>query len=243
MYVLFAAAVVAAPPWIESADFPRAAQEKAFAVTVRLRQPNGVNTATAVRLLKDGNAVYYLTAAHNVQDLNKVTIEVFTLQSFPNPARIVNNVIITDRWPDADLALLCAIETETEPVAAVCPPDAIPTEPTFPVLTVGCTAGKQPELLSERVLRTVLARKGPTVTRSIRSWEVEKSPALGRSGGPMFDRNGYLIGICSGSGRENGEAKGYFTHSAEIRAALEKSVIATPLKAAEAAKKPSSEKK
>src|SRR5262249_45749151 len=51
-------------------------------------------------------------------------------------------------------------------------------------------------------------------------WQTEKLPADGRSGGPIFDTNGYLIGICKGIGAEKGSTKGYYSAIDAIRRAL-----------------------
>jgi hypothetical protein len=49
-------------------------------------------------------------------------------------------------------------------------------------------------------------------------WEADKPQAIGRSGGPLVDTQGRVIGICSGT-REN---KGYYVSIYEIEASLKR---------------------
>ena len=49
-------------------------------------------------------------------------------------------------------------------------------------------------------------------------WETESAPVGGMSGGPLLDREGAVIGVCSAVSLANG--RGYFTHADEILAAL-----------------------
>ena len=43
-------------------------------------------------------------------------------------------------------------------------------------------------------------------------WQTSREPARGRSGGPLLDRRGHLIGVCSG--RAGGA--GYYTHAERV---------------------------
>jgi hypothetical protein len=49
-------------------------------------------------------------------------------------------------------------------------------------------------------------------------WQTEKTPARGRSGGPLLDRRGLLIGLDSGAG----DGKGYYVHVEELHAFLKR---------------------
>jgi S1-C subfamily serine protease len=45
--------------------------------------------------------------------------------------------------------------------------------------------------------------------------------AKGRSGGPLIDQRGFVIGICSGTS----DGKGYFTHTHEIHRFLKQNAF------------------
>ena len=58
----------------------------------------------------------------------------------------------------------------------------------------------------------------PGVETAVRVWETSQPPAQGRSGGPLLDRQGQLLGIGSGSSG----GKGYFSHLDEIERFLKR---------------------
>ena len=84
-------------------------------------------------------------------------------------------------------------------------------------LAVGWESGQAPTCLVEKGIRKKQARR-PQEKETIAFWEVERKHVSGRSGGPLVDEKGYLIGICSGSNQE----KGYFTHIEEIQRFLKR---------------------
>jgi hypothetical protein len=53
------------------------------------------------------------------------------------------------------------------------------------------------------------------------AWEVATAPVKGRSGGPLFDRRGFVLGIASGANLE----LGYFTHTEEIHRFLKSNAL------------------
>src|SRR5438093_1402336 len=84
-------------------------------------------------------------------------------------------------------------------------------KPALPALTVGCDgAGGAPAVAVD----TVRAEKnlGPRSPYKCNFFEADRPPAVGRSGGPLVDRQGRLIGVCSGT---LGGKKGYYVHIAE----------------------------
>ena len=93
--------------------------------------------------------------------------------------------------------------------------EAAPTkEARFAVLTTGCDKGAAPSCLTDEVRGKKLLRLGKDKASFF--WESSKAPVVGRSGGPLVDSKGRVLGICSG----NQEGHGYFTHLDEIHAAL-----------------------
>src|SRR4051794_18245985 len=106
MHTLLLTALLGGGPWVESSEFPQAAQEKAYKATLRLKV--GQNEGTAVRVGRSGPgpAMYYLTAAHVVGDAKEVDLEWFDPKNPDQPAGKIPLANVIGRWPEADLALL-----------------------------------------------------------------------------------------------------------------------------------------
>jgi hypothetical protein len=47
-------------------------------------------------------------------------------------------------------------------------------------------------------------------------WETERRVVKGRSGGPLLNRRGYLIGVAGGTDAD----RGYYSHTEEIHSSL-----------------------
>src|SRR2546430_1556077 len=77
-------------------------------------------------------------------------------------------------------------------------------------LGAGCRDGKGRACLAETVRRKVDARRPNEKVTTM--WETEASPAKGRSGGPLVDKRGFVLGIASGAN----DGKGYYVHPDEI---------------------------
>jgi hypothetical protein len=210
-------AVLAVPPWVDDPAFPRANQEKALAATLRLRNPKTAGEGTAVRVGREGRVTYYLTADHCVKDPT-VMLDRFTPQSYPDAEATLENVTVVERWPRLDLALLKSFWDEARPVAPICPADKVPAigKDGLAVLTGGCTDGDPPELQVDRIGGALKIKKPRLPGPALLAWEIERPPVEGRSGGPMFGPDGFLIGICSGTDGKHG----YYLHVDEIRKAL-----------------------
>jgi S1-C subfamily serine protease len=52
----------------------------------------------------------------------------------------------------------------------------------------------------------------PGEREAARYWETAAPPAGGRSGGPLLDRAGRVIGVASGAG----DGRGYYAHAEEV---------------------------
>jgi hypothetical protein len=82
----------------------------------------------------------------------------------------------------------------------------------FLALTVGCSNGQPPTCQVERILRVGLFSREEGGEKG-KCWEAANAQTPGRSGGAMLDKQGRIIGLCSGNNR--GE-RGYFCHISEI---------------------------
>jgi hypothetical protein len=140
-------------------------------------------------------------------------VAVFFVDSYPKPKVIYRSAEIVAKQPGlADLALLRLPTVDKMPsLVRLCPVTLLPTGPEIPAMAIGCDAGKAPSCLLEKLGGKKSARR-PEGKETSSFWEVDRKHVLGRSGGPLIDGRGYLLGICSGSNRE----KTYFTHIEEI---------------------------
>ncbi len=189
----------------------------ALAATVRV-----VNEATGAQgsgvIVKRREAfVYVLTAGHVAEGAERLELSTFSPASYPNPKSVYRATTVLARAPAADLAVLRLATTDPLPgVARLCPPDEEP-EGAFPVLTVGCDGGRAPTCFQDKVLRKGLVHKPGTGAAGL-YWEAERKPDRGRSGGPLFDRRGRVIGVAGGVG----DGKGYYVHAKEVHDFLAK---------------------
>jgi hypothetical protein len=71
--------------------------------------------------------------------------------------------------------------------------------------------------VDEVLWKKLVRRQG--AGKSAYFWELAGKQAEGRSGGPLLDKRGYLLGVCSGTNRE----KSYFCHTDEVRAFFKRS--------------------
>jgi len=141
-------------------------------------------------------------------------VYLYTAQSYPKVSREVRGTVM-QRWPNEDLAVLLVRLPDRPAVLRLCPKGETKIARPFPVLTVGSSRPDgPPEIIMDQVLDYKNIKK-PDGTEA-NYWEACKPQAVGRSGGPLVDQRGYVVGICSG--REKG--KGYYTHIAEIHYAL-----------------------
>jgi len=197
-------------PLVESADFSKDLQATALTATVRVTHPTTKFTGSGVIVRQDGAFVHLLTAGHIVGDAEHVTVDVFSAKSFPKPARTYQRVEVLARAKNPDLALLRLVTRDPMPgVLPICPADKLPPAREMRVLT--CGLGEQAlELWTDTAAGPKLVRKPTGETATL--WELRRAATPGRSGGPLLDQRGYLLGI--GSGRADG--KGYAVAIEEI---------------------------
>jgi S1-C subfamily serine protease len=178
----------------------------------------GAETSTGVALaVKDGFA-YVLTAQHAVSELaSEREVHFFTRDEYPRPARRVRAVEVAARWANPDLALLkVKVGSEPVPTLRLAGPGQRPTAYPFGAVSVGCSNAAAPTCRAEEVTAKRLARRPGGAIAFF--WELSVAPVPGRSGGPLLDDHGRVIGICAaGQG-----VRGYYTHLDEILVALKR---------------------
>jgi S1-C subfamily serine protease len=205
-------------PVVDAPQFPRALQQAALAATVRIenltRQVEGSGAVVAV----EGPFMYVLTAGHNVRDGKDFIVSVFDAQTYPKAKQEYAEVkVVAQSQGVKDLALLRVLIGKDQgpaPVAIRPKPRKLDLK-NFTVLTVGCSKGSAPTCLVEKVEAAKLLARSPGGEKG-KLWDLPAAQAPGRSGGPMLDSKGQVIGICSG----NNNGRGYFCHLEEIEAFL-----------------------
>jgi S1-C subfamily serine protease len=196
---------------VESKEFSRDLQLGAVQATVKFDVGG-----SGVIIKRQGPLVYVLTANHVVAEAGTVQVITFSKASYPKSATTYSGGTVIARAKDEDLAVIRFKTTDEMPgMLPLCPPKAIPTGDALSVLSVGCVTGEPPTCIAGAKASKKLVRR-PGVKEAVIFWEIDKEPAKGRSGGPLVDRQGRLIGICSG--RSGG--KGYYCHTSEIHKVL-----------------------
>ncbi len=184
----------------------------AITATVRINNLAGQMEGSGVLIGKSGPFVYILTAEHVVKGADRLEVSVFFRGSYPKPKAIYRSAeILAQTRGLADLAVLRLATTDVMPgFVPPCPKEGLPSAPKTLVLAVGCAGGRAPTCWPETFAQKKSARRKDGETGVF--WEVERTDASGRSGGPLIDAHGFLVGVCSGCKRE----KTYFTHIEEI---------------------------
>jgi S1-C subfamily serine protease len=218
--ILLALLAVGQTGQVESADFPKEVQASALRAAVRI--VNGATGAngTGVIVKQDANCIYVLTARHVVEKAEKVDVHTFSAESYPKAAKVYGSAQVIAQAKEQDLAVVRIATRDKAPgVLPLCPAAKAPNDKDFPGMSVGCNDGKAPTCRAETVKgRKVVKRPGedPLV-----SWEVAAAPKAGRSGGPLLDKRGKVIGVASGGN----DGLGYFAHIEEIERFLKQNVL------------------
>jgi S1-C subfamily serine protease len=202
---------------LDSKDFPKEAQVRAVTATVRVVNTAKGTEGSGVLLKRNGPLVYVLTASHVVDGAKRLEVTTYSADSHPRPAAVYRTAEVIAQAAGPDLAVLRLTTKDDMPGSVpVCPPSRIPEGKDFVALSVGCDGGAPAAALEDVKARRRVRRPGADA--AVVCWETAKAPAKGRSGGPLLDRNGYLIGVESGAGDD----KGYYVHVEEVHAFLKR---------------------
>lgn len=200
-------------PTVPGTVFPADAQWAAVTACPKITIPREASGTGVVVGVKGGFA-YLLTAAH-VAKYDGLFVEFTTRAAFPKAAWSAESPEVLARWPDPDLALI-RFPLGDKKVPAVPLAGAGQRPKRFPVTVwaVGVGGGEA------AVVRVDQLRAKKYIRRPDHEgaffWETDHPPDLGRSGGPLLDERGRVIGLCTARMGNNG----YYTHLDEIQAAL-----------------------
>jgi S1-C subfamily serine protease len=207
--------------FVQSDVFSKARQQAAFEATVRIYHDPSRSSGSAVIVGRKNGVTYLLTANHLVsgkavagrekEDLKKIEMTLFTVAGVDKPPKHAIATVVA-QMPNEDLAVLAAILPDHPGLVPILPYDKEKLIIQLPinVMTVGTSLDGPPEIRIDRVRDKKVIDK-PDQTKAL-YWEADIPQPLGRSGGPMIDARGFVIGIASGTEHR----KGYYTHIDEI---------------------------
>lgn len=214
------ALVLLTTPSQASADFSAELRQRAVRATVRVTNRTRDLTGSGAVIAVRGGHLYILTAQHVIEGTRNLEVALFAKEGAAEPDRTLRGVrIVAERRGGPDLALLKVPAPPEAPPALPLPPapGKLP-EGLFEALAVGCGDGGAPTVERVHVVAARRVRRGAQGTPSL-AWEVKETLKPGRSGGPLVDADGRLIGIAGGvSG-----GRGYFSHAREIADFLRRS--------------------
>jgi S1-C subfamily serine protease len=182
------------------AKVPDAVEKDALSATIRVS--TGTTEGSGVVISRVGVVSYALTAAHVVQGRDKVSV--FPLTEAPGMPALETDVVTRTSIAGADLAVLRIQDPAGRVRKAIEVAEKTRTAP-FAAFSIGLPG------TDRRTIRSETAVSAPNVKKeneTARFWKCSDVSTEGRSGGPLVDASGKLIGICSGSD----EKSGYYTH-------------------------------
>jgi S1-C subfamily serine protease len=195
----------------ESAETQRVdPQARAMAATVRLHveEPQGQAIGTGTIVDSQGDEALLVTCAHIFRESKgkgRIQVELF----HPQPQTVEGTLIEYNLDRDIAVVSIKATGTVSAPVA----PSGLAVNKQDPAFSVGCDKGADP---------TVRETKITNINRYVGPPNIEAAgePTIGRSGGGLFNRDGYLIGVCNCADAQDDE--GIYAATASIHWQLEK---------------------
>lgn len=178
---------------------PEQAIARAAAATVRIRVDEANTTAYGTGTIVDvhGREALVLTCGHLFRDMqpnSQLTIDLFagTPQEVNLAAQLIDFTA-----EEADIGLISfQLPVAIEPVELL--PQGAPLQIGQPAFSFGCDHGQDPTRRDTRIAN---------INRYIGAANIEivGAPAVGRSGGGLFDVQGRLIGVCNAADANDDE--------------------------------------
>lgn len=191
------------------------AQWRAIPACVRVVVGRKESFGTGFVVGHKGGDAYVLTAAHVVEGVEDREFQTFTRDSHPLPARTFKESVVLLRAEKPDVALVRVTVGDVRlPELRLAGPGQRPKRFPFAAVSVGGPFGSAPVARAEQVTAKYLKLSGELPDALF--WQTTAKPEKGRSGGPLLDAEGRVIGVCAAAKGD----KGYFTHLDEVLAAL-----------------------
>jgi hypothetical protein len=197
----------------DSEDFPKSLQERAVAATVRIVNRTRRVEGSGVLIGRTDKSAYVLTAGHLLQRGDRLEVSTYTMGSYPDREKVYRKAELVALAKDMrDLALIrLSADDAPRRSLALCPTRLLPKNEEFDALSVGCGVAAAPVCIVEKVKGAKQIRRGEEAQPAL-CWEAANEQSPGRSGGPLIDRHGRVIGVASGVN----DGKGYYCHAEEI---------------------------
>lgn len=199
-------------------EFSEELQTSSLAATVRIVNTAGTSVGSGAIVALREPSVYVLTASHIVGDSQRVEVHTYSEQSYPKPAGVYSHATVVANSASSDLAVIRFSTREPMPKPlSIVPLERVaemiePQKSRLPVLTIGYDGqASAPSCIVTAVIGSKAVRRN-TGDVPVMVWEVARESARGRSGGPLIDQRGFVLGIASGIA----EGKAYSAHAEEI---------------------------
>ena len=192
---------------------PNVSDQNLLAASVRLRveDPDGHSCGSGTIIdARDGHALI-LTCGHIFRDSKgdgKIEVDLFG----PGGSRQVLGRLVAYDSEHRDVGLV-AIRTPGPVVTARVAPSGYRIDPGMPVVSVGCNNGDSPTARHSQI-NSLDKFGGPP------NLQVAGQPVEGRSGGGLFSREGYVIGVCNAA--DPSDQEGFFAALGSIHAELDR---------------------
>lgn len=187
---------------------PQQAWARAAAATVRIRVDEGNATAHGTGTIVDthGDEALVLTCGHLFRDMRpgtQISVDLFagTPSEINLPAQLIDF-----RAEEEDIGLISfRLPVSVAPVPLL--PRGLTPSQNQPVFSFGCDHGQNPTRRDTQIL---------SINRYLgaENIEIAGAPAVGRSGGGLFDMDGRLIGVCNAA--DAGEDQGIYASASVI---------------------------
>jgi S1-C subfamily serine protease len=204
----------AATPSAAAAPSADAARLIASTVRLSIADPGGKSTGTGAIIDARNGRALVLTCGHLFRESGgRGAIEVSLFAAGAGGAEVRGTVPgeLLDYDLERDLALVRFEMRGEVPVTPVAPLGT-QLEPGAAVTSVGCSHGENPTAWSTRITTINRYQGYPNV-------EAARAPVEGRSGGPLYNAAGQVIGVCFAANPEDDE--GLYASLASIHAKLD----------------------
>lgn len=158
----------------------------ASAVRLKVRDAEGQSVGTGTIIDTHGDEAVLITCGHIFrasQGKGQIQVDLF----HPQPRTIAGKLLDYDL--ERDIALV-SISPGAGTVAAVVAPEGLVLNKNDEAFNIGCNQGEDPSLRPTKITGINRYQGPPNI-------ESAGHPVNGRSGGGLFSREGYLIGVCN----------------------------------------------